>query len=598
MLIISSISRQDNIMTIADKKIRLWENTFDNARWKNKDKIDELLILIASMEAVMVSYLNKIEHDFPDLTDHSILHSDMLWKYSNIIIGNKKDYLNPLEGFILSAVFILHDSGMCCSVLNNASPIKEDPIYKDYIVNNSNTLSKEELEIEALFYTVRQNHGEYAMRIAKEPLACGDYFINNTSYREEFSDIIGKIAKSHTCNINYIEREFGSAYASPKFPTEWTIDCQKLAYILRVADAAHLDNLRTPKSMKFIKQMPGSSKEHWSFQKKLGFPIIKNDSLLTYTSNQPFTIDEQKAWWFCINALHLLDAELKDAKNYFISKSQIGFEAEGVTGINDTLTMGKHFIKTIGWDSIDTKIKVTNPVFIASELGGVKLYGNPNLAIRELIQNSIDAINLYRVCTKQNNNAVGKIKVELTKNEDKFILSITDNGIGMSTNLMTKELLDFGGSYWKSNKFYNDFKGLVHQGFKSIGKFGIGFFSVFMLGHVVTVTSWKYGESIDSMKTLDFYDGLFSSPILRSPSQLEKDKIIDRGTCVSIQLDTNPCEQDGMLHRENLKDSSLFSLVKYYTPGVNVEIETKEIDGKTNTLTPDEIKSMNYSFYV
>lgn len=581
-------------MTTKNKNIRLWTRTFDNSRWKNQDKIDELLTLITSMEAVIARYLSQIKHDFPNLTDHSMIHSDMLWKYADIIIGDKKDYLNPLEGFILSAVFILHDSGMCCSVLNNALSIKEDPIYKDYIVNNSTVLPKDELEYEALFYTVRQNHGEYAMRIAKEPLANGDYFINNTSYREEFSDFIGKIAKSHTCNINYIEREFGSTYASPNFPTEWTIDCQKLAYILRVADAAHLDNLRTPKSIKIICEMTGNSKELWSFQKKLGFPTIKNDNLLTYVSNQPFTLNEQKAWWFCINALRLLDAELKDAKNYFILKEQIGFEAEGVKGIDDTLTIGKQFIKTEGWDSIDTTIKVTNPVFIASELGGIKLYGNPNIAIRELIQNSIDAINLYRVFTKQNHTAVGKIKVELTKNDDKFILTITDNGIGMTTNLMTKELLDFGGSYWKSNKFYNEFKGLVDQGFKSIGKFGIGFFSVFMLGHKITVTSWKYGENIDSMKTLDFYDGLFSSPLLRPPSPLEKNRIIDRGTSVSIELDSNPFEQNGILHRESFKEPSVFSLVKYYTPGVNVEIETKEVDGKSNTLPPNAIESMNY----
>ena len=217
-----------------------------------------------------------------------------------------------------------------------------------------------------------------------------------------------------------------------------------------------------------------------------------------------------------------------------------------------------------------------------------------NIAVRELIQNSIDAIHVYRMLTMQDNLAVGKIKVCIEKEENNYFLVVSDNGIGMSQNLLTNELLDFGGSYWKTNKFYNDFKGLPSKGFESIGKYGIGFFSSFMLGKEITVTSWKYGESIDAMRTLDFYDGLLSNPTLRLPTEKEKNSIIDRGTTVRIKLKNNPYDDEGIIYDENFYDCTLKSLVQYYIPSVDVEINVIELDGSSSSILPNSIEKLNF----
>jgi len=574
--------------------IPLWKDSFDNTKWKNKQKIKELLSQIEVMEGIVKKYLRKTEKDFPNLTDHSIDHSYMLWEYANIIVGTKKYFLNPLEAFILNSVFLLHDAGMCYSVLSNKEDIKKDSFYTDYVSNNKNLISKEELEDEALFFTIRQNHGDYAIRIAIELLNNEEYLISDVEYRQEFGEMIGKISKSHTCNINYIDREFGNLYSSPKFPVDWTIDIKKIAFLLRTSDAAHIDNLRTPKTLKMIAEITGESRQHWTFQKKLGFPSMEIDGYLVYSTNSAFKKDEQKAWWFCFDALKTLDTELKNAENYFVTSKQNAFDAKGVKYINDTIALGRYSIKTAGWDSINTSIRVSNPVHIASELGGVKLYENKNIAIRELIQNSIDAIHLYRLHTGQNSLLVGRINIELEKNNDEYFLSITDNGIGMSQSLLTNELLDFGGSYWKSDKFYSDFKGMLSRGFESIGKFGIGFFSVFMLSKKITVTSWKYGEGIEAMRTLDFYDGINTNPILRNPSEKECEKIIDRGTSIRLKLERDPYKKGGIVFEENFKEQSLKTLVQFYVPSVDVEILIKDIDGSVNYLAPNSIESLNY----
>jgi hypothetical protein len=573
----------------------LFKNAFDISVWKNETKINELLSNLQLIENTVKKYLDGITDDFPNLTDHTIAHSRMLWNYANIIVGDKSKFINPLEAFVLHTVFLVHDAGMCYSILNNQSEVEDDPLYTDFVIKYGDSL---EVKEEALFFTIRQRHGDFALRIATDNLREGEHLIADISLREELGLIIGKIAKSHTCNINYIEREFGPKYTNPNFPTDWSIDCQKLSFLLRTSDAAHIDNLRTPKTNRMISEIPGVSKEHWTFQKKLGFPELSNEGLLMYSTNVPFVSEEQKAWWFCYDALQVLDKELKNANEYFDTHNIIGFEARGVKSINDTLELGKKYIRTSGWNSINTQIKVTNPVHIASELGGIKLYGNINIALRELIQNSIDAINLHRIYTGQDNINVGEIKIALSKNENEYFLTITDNGIGMSQTIMTNELLDFGGSYWKSSRFKYDFQGIHTKGFESIGKFGIGFFSTFMLGDKITVTSWKFGEAISNMKTLDFYDGLSSNPILREPTNEEKSLVIDRGTTIKIKLIEEPFSKIGLVGNSQFNEESLFSLVKYFIPSPNVKITVEELDGTTNSIKPDLIDKLNFNEFI
>ena len=562
----------------------LYINSFNPIIWKNSDKIDYLLKTKERMESIINGYLDDVRNNFPQLTDHSINHSKMLWNYASIIVGNKKEYLNPMEGFVLHSAFLIHDSGMCYSILNNKDEIENDPIYKDYLIEYKDT---DENRNEALFYTVRNRHGDYAERVATEKLKHGEYLIEDYDLREELALIIGKIAKSHTCSVNYIERELDYVYTSPNYPVDWSIDCSKLAFILRTADAAHLDNLRTPKSYKLIYELGGVSKHHWIFQKKLGFPTLSDENNLIYSTNTPFNKNQQKAWWYCYNAIKVLDSELKKANEFFEINKKESFCARGVKAIDDTLLLGKKFIRTIEWEAIDTQIKVSNPVHIASELGGIRLYGQMSFALRELIQNSIDAINLHRVHTGQTNINLGEIKVSLEEEEKDIYLIVTDNGIGMSQTLMCNELLDFGGSYWKSSRFNFDFEGIKAKGFNSIGKFGIGFFSVFMLGQKITVTSWKFGEGIEKMKTLDFYDGLFSSPILRDPYENEKERILDRGTSVKIRLDIDPYTKEGFIGKHQFKMNNLFELIKYYVPGCNIKISIKELDGNIKIIEPE-----------
>ncbi|MEZ4972817.1 MAG: ATP-binding protein [Cyclobacteriaceae bacterium] len=571
--------------------VKLFSDSFKLTHWKDEKKLNQLLLSIEKANKIIQKYLGAIHVLLPGLTDHSIDHSRMLWNYANIIVGDHNLYLNPVEAYALHLSFLVHDSGLCYSILNLEAEITTDPLYTDFISKYGDS---QENRDNALFFTLREKHGDYAVKIATEEFRDGEYLIEDSYLRHELGLLIGKIAKSHTCNINYIERELGSKYAMPDYPVNWTLDCRKVAFLLRVADAAHIDSLRSPKTLKRISEIKGTSQDHWVFQKKLGFPTLGTDGLLAYASNSPFSAVQQKAWWYCVNALEVLDSELKKANEYFAIQGEVGFSAKGVKAVANSLELGTNYIRTDGWKAVDTKIRVTDPVLIASELGGIRLYGNANVSLRELIQNSLDAVNLHRFQTRQNGNfRVGEINIGIEKVGDDFWLIVQDNGIGMSQTLLTNELLDFGGSYWRSS-LDRDFPGLRTRGFNSIGKFGIGFFSVFMLGDQVNVTSWKFGESIDSMKTLDFHDGINSSPILRDPTEEERNIVTDRGTLIRVRLKNDPYGKEGIVGCRNLAENTLYSLVRHFIPSPSVKLVISEVDGSQKTIDTNYIDNLDY----
>src|SRR3546814_10265002 len=84
------------------------------------------------------------------------------------------------------------------------------------------------------------------------------------------------------------------------------------------------------------------------------------------------------------------------------------------------------------------------------------------------------------------------------------------------TTLFRSPLIDFGNSFWKSSLAIQEFPGLAAAGMKSRSKYGIGFFSIFMLGDLVRVISRRFDRDTQSARVLEFRHGLGSRPNLRN----------------------------------------------------------------------------------
>ena len=87
---------------------------------------------------------------------------------------------------------------------------------------------------------------------------------------------------------------------------------------------------------------------------------------------------------------------------------------------------------------------------------GTKLYGDPEVALRELIQNSIDACLLRDAMERSWGNSYSpEISVKYYQKDDDDILEVIDNGTGMDNDIIDNYYSKIGSSFYKSADFYD-----------------------------------------------------------------------------------------------------------------------------------------------
>jgi hypothetical protein len=245
-------------------------------------------------------------------------------------------------------------------------------------------------------------------------------------------------------------------------------------------------------------------------------------------------------------------------------------------------------VRTRGWRPVDARLQVSDVPRIVENLGGSKLYGNdPTVALRELIQNAADAVQARRKYQRRPADW-GLITVGLLSEGDRIWLVVEDNGIGMSEQVLTGPLLDFGTSFWRSPLAMDEFPGLMAAGMHAIGRFGIGFFSVFMLGPIVRVYSRRCDKGQDTGRLLEFRGGTSARPIL-SPVPGEPVPI-DGGTRVEVLLKNHPHEAGGLLYINSYtkRTMSLDALIGAVAPNLDVAIATMVREGTQPVARPGD----------
>lgn len=154
------------------------------------------------------------------------------------------------------------------------------------------------------------------------------------------------------------------------------------------------------------------------------------------------------------------------------------------------------------------------------------LYSEKYIFLRELISNASDACDKLRYYALMNPNAAknnGEFKIVITPNAEENTLTISDNGIGMNKD----DLVNHLGTIAKSGTadFVMNAKenGSVVD---LIGKFGVGFYSAFMVADKVEVTTKRAGEEQAYKWISDGVDGF-------EISEAERDKF---GTDIKLYL--------------------------------------------------------------
>ena len=157
------------------------------------------------------------------------------------------------------------------------------------------------------------------------------------------------------------------------------------------------------------------------------------------------------------------------------------------------------------------------------------LYTHKEIFLRELISNSSDALDKIRFESVSGTVVADKdlpLEIRISIDKDKNIIKVSDTGIGMTK----EELINNIGTIAKSGsaeflkKMTDEKKDIANI----IGKFGVGFYSVFMVAKEVVIKTKSYIEDEAGVQWKS--DGLGSYEI---SSLFEK---IQRGTTVEIHL--------------------------------------------------------------
>lgn len=152
----------------------------------------------------------------------------------------------------------------------------------------------------------------------------------------------------------------------------------------------------------------------------------------------------------------------------------------------------------------DTSFRISKDQII-DLLMGTKLYGQPHVALRELVQNSIDTCLLRKKLESTwGNHYTPEIIISFTTNGGATVLTITDNGVGMDQEIIDKFYSNIGVSYYKSADFMA-LKADVGVDYVPTSRFGIGVLSCFMVSDHISVQTRRVLDNHSYAEPLDIH---------------------------------------------------------------------------------------------
>jgi molecular chaperone HtpG len=222
------------------------------------------------------------------------------------------------------------------------------------------------------------------------------------------------------------------------------------------------------------------------------------------------------------------------------------------------------------------------------------LYSDHEIFLRELVSNAVDATQkIKRLATLgQYTGDLGDIMVEVSFDEKKKTITIADKGLGMTAEEIKKYInqIAFSGA----TEFVEKFKDSKDAN-EIIGKFGLGFYSAFMVAKNVEIHSLSYQEG--SEPAIWTCDG-------STEFEIKKGKKKTRGTDIILHVNEDSIEFLDKWKLQGILDKYCKFLpipIKFGTKSESVEdgVDDKgekkwksvEVDNIVNTTAPIWTKS-------
>jgi hypothetical protein len=537
------------------RESNLWQAAFDPpAGTKHPAERDRLRVALDSMRDRAATLSERIAVDLPDFTMHDGTHSDALWETADLVLADPQD-LNPADVFVFGAAVLLHDLGLSVAAYPSGRlELRDTQTWRDAIglvLRRDADEYPENLKdpparalTDADYLTLRRLHASRAAELmsAHWPGANEEsiYLLDDYDLREQLGWSIGRIAASHWWPASRLPTLGTELLSVPLLPTDWPLDRIAVGCLLRLADILHVDQRRAPWLRRALQSPSGNSKTHWDAQNRLARPT-RNGDVIVLSSSRPFPVEATHAWWQAWSAAQGIDRELRAVDSTLISTNRKRFAARTVRGMDRPESFARYVVAE-GWDPIPASVRVSNVAAVARTLGGRSLYGSeaPFAPLRELVQNGMDAVRARRSVHPDIGGAV-TVRISPPADDfDVFTATVSDNGVGMSQAILADVLLDFGRTLWTSDELL-DLPRVASSSFSPTGRFGIGFFSVFIWGRQIRVVTRSGMHPRAATFALDMEEGLDGPVVLRELGDEEQKK--EPGTSITVALETDECDE-------------------------------------------------------
>lgn len=443
---------------------------------------------------------------FSEYTRHDISHiNGMLELLEWLIPDESKEQMSPADWLLIVLAIYFHDLGLL---------VTEDEYKKRYESGFDDFKTRElfegehaedykhkvdelgEDQAERFYYQeyVRYYHAERIGRwIAGEnppQLGQADSLVAEIEkllqpLGDQFRDDLGFVCKSHHADDlddldRYrIKRAYGSTEAQ-------TANLHYSALLLRTVDLLHMTKDRTPSSMfRTINPTDPISQREWA--KQMGVNRVcskegvnrqgKSDPLAPRDTVEVHAYFKEPEPFFSLTSfLKYIAEQLKQSVNWSIKAEKAGSRLKFPWRyVDDQNIEAKGFLKHSFAFELDQPR-------ILKLLTGHTLYNDTGVVLRELVQNSLDAVRLQKYLDDKEGPDATTGTVKIHWDSGKRCLTVTDTGTGMTQQIIEDHLLKVGSSRYGDTRFKED-----HPDFYAISRFGIGVLSAFMIADEVDI---------------------------------------------------------------------------------------------------------------
>ncbi|HEV7773843.1 MAG TPA: ATP-binding protein [Conexibacter sp.] len=352
---------------------------------------------------------------------------------------------------------------------------------------------------------LRRHHARLAHEIAHGgfPGVPHDVFPVLVDEMPELGDAIGVVARSHTedlrCAIAYVRHLHGGAKrpAGARLPY--------LMGLLRIADYFQLQSDRAPALLLHLKapQSPQSVAE-WSRHQAIADVSLEHDdpgAIYLVAGRVPSVGLYLQLEQLFADLQHEMDTTTAVLAETYADPRTLGLRLSRQRVTTNLLDAG--FRARLPFVPRHARPRSAEDLF---RLVVGDLYGdNPDVAVRELVQNAVDAVRERRRWEQRHGRTAARasldletadVLVELRELEHGPVLRVVDRGVGMTPDTAIDFFMTAGASY--TPRALEAAAGQPESSIRwmKAGRFGIGVFAAFLLGDQVHVTTRHAGAPL------------------------------------------------------------------------------------------------------